>query len=325
MRVGVVLPQGYFNEFDGWDTVRAAERVVEVARLCEEVGFDSLWTGEHVLPKWDQAGPVFDCVTLSTSIASHTQRPEIGFIVLNATFRDASMTAKMAGTLDSISGGRLILGLGAGFKETEARAFGFDYPSLGERLRLLGEHFEILSRMARNDPGEVTFRGDFARVEAVSAQPATCGRDHIPLLIGGHGRKVTYRLAARFCDEININVQQSDFAEEREVLVERLGEVERDPATLLVSASINPIWPYADVTTSGSQRLMTAADVPATLPWEFRSDGSRVEEIAGWRELGIDRLTCGLPGVAESDEPVHELVDHLRQAGVELESGQGRS
>ncbi len=305
--------------------MRAWERVLEIARIGERLGFDSVWTGEHVLPKWDPAGAIFDCVTLSTAVAAHTERVGIGFIVLNATFRSASMTAKMAGTLDAISGGRLVLGLGAGFREEEARAFGFDYPDLGERMRLLGEHFEIVSRMTRHDSGPVTFDGRHARVEAVDAQPATSGRDHIPLLIGGHGRQVTFRLAARFCDEININVQPPDFREARDVLVERLEEVDRDPSTLMVSASINPIWPYADVTTSGSQRLMTADDIPATLAWDLSPDGSRVDEMATWRDLGIDRLTCGLPGVADSDEPIFELVDHLRQAGLAITDDDGGS
>lgn len=316
MRLGLLLPQGYFGEFDAWDPARAWERILAIAALGEELGFDSVWTGEHVLPKWDPAGPVLDCVTLSTAVAARVSRVEIGFVVLNATFRNAAMTAKMAGTLDAVSGGRLVLGLGAGFKASEAVAFGFDYPELPERLRILGEHFEIISQLARDDADPVSFAGAHARVEALSARPATAGRDHIPLLIGGHGRNVTFRLAARYCDEININVQPPEFAEGRAVLFDRLGEVDRDPATLVVSASINPIWPYADVTTSGRQRLMTTEDVPPALGWDLSEVGNRVDELVAWRELGIDRLVCGVPGIADSDDPIHELIDHLGQAGL---------
>src|SRR4029079_14869995 len=121
MKVGLLLPQGYFNEFEGWRPADAWARILEIARLGERLGFDSLWTGEHVLAKWDPEGPAFDCVTIQTAVAAHIPRVDIGFCVINSTFRNPAMTAKMAATLDTISGGRLVLGLGAGFKDNEAR------------------------------------------------------------------------------------------------------------------------------------------------------------------------------------------------------------
>ncbi len=106
MKIGLLLPQGYFNEFEGWTPTAAWERVLEVARLGERLGFDSLWTGEHVLAKWDPEGFAFDCVTLHTAVAAAVPRVDIGFGVINSTFRNPAMTAKMASTLDTISGGR---------------------------------------------------------------------------------------------------------------------------------------------------------------------------------------------------------------------------
>src|ERR671910_2500486 len=114
MKIGLLLPQGYFNEFEGWHPVAAWERVLEIARLGERLGFDALWTGEHVLAKWDPEGIAFDCVTLHTAVAAAVPRVDIGFGVINSTFRNPAMTAKMAATLDTMSGGRLILGPGAG-------------------------------------------------------------------------------------------------------------------------------------------------------------------------------------------------------------------
>ena len=110
MKIGLLLPQGYFNEFEGWQPVAAWERILEVARLGERLGFDALWTGEHVLAKWDPEGIVFDGLTLHTAVAAAVPRVDIGFGVINSTFRNPAMTAKMASTLDTISGGRLILG-----------------------------------------------------------------------------------------------------------------------------------------------------------------------------------------------------------------------
>ena len=206
MRIGLLIPQGYFGEFDGWEPGVAWARVLEIAIEAERRGFDSIWLGEHVLSKWNDAAPVFDCVTLAASIAAVVPRVEIGFTVVNSTFRNPAMTAKAAGTIDAVSGGRLVLGLGAGFKVSEATAFGQPYPDLPVRMAMLEEHFEIISRLTRTPPQHFSFRGEHAWVENGINSPGSAGRDHIPLLIGGHGRKVTFRIAARFCDELNINL-----------------------------------------------------------------------------------------------------------------------
>ena len=149
MKIGLLLPQGYFDEFAGWQPVAAWERILAIAQLGERLGFDALWAGEHTLSKWDPEGMVFDGLTLHTAVAAAVPRVDIGFGVINSTFRNPAMTAKMASTLDTISGGRLILGLGCGFKPSEASAFGAPFPDMKERLAMLGEHFEIISRMTR--------------------------------------------------------------------------------------------------------------------------------------------------------------------------------
>ena len=229
MKIGLLLPQGYFNEFEGWQPVAAWERILEVARLGERLGFDALWAGEHVLAKWDPEGMMFDCVTLHTAVAAAVPRVDIGFGVINSTFRNPAMTAKMASTLDTISGGRLILGLGCGFKPSEASAFGAPFPDMKERLAILGEHFEIISRMTRRDEAPFTFEGQHARVENVVNAPRTGGGDHVRLAIGGHGKNVTMRLAAKYCDEINIDLPAESLAEAMTVLADRCDEIGRDP------------------------------------------------------------------------------------------------
>ena len=318
MKIGLILPDGYFNEFEGWDPEVAWSRVLEVARLAHRLGFESLWNGEHVLSKWDPESIEFDCVTVMTAVAAVVPDVEIGFTVINSSFRNPAMTAKMAATLDTISDGRLILGLGAGFKDNEARAFGHPFPDLKERLAMLSEHFEIISRMTRRDESPFTFEGRFARVAEVVNNPRTGGRDHIPLLIGGHGRNVTFRLAARYCDEINIDVDLVDMPETLAVLHDRCGEIGRDPKTLMVSTGTNPAWPYPGLRVIGKQRMMTPADLPAILKADFSKLGTRAEELAGWRELGMDRVTCGVPGLADTDEGLYELIEDCRMAGLAI-------
>lgn len=318
MKIGLLLPQGYFNEFEGWNPVAAWERILHIAMLGERLGFDSLWAGEHVLAKWDPEGMMFDCVTLHTAIAAAVPRVDIGFGVINSTLRNPAMTARMASTLDTISGGRLILGLGCGFKEREARAVGADFPDMKERLAILGEHLEIISRMTRRDEPPVTFEGAHAQVDEAVNSPRTGGGDHVRLAIGGHGRNVTFRLAARHCDEINIDLPAEDLAEAMVVLADRCHEIGRDPATLGVVTGTNPAWPYPGLKVTGRQRFMRKEDLPAIMPYDFDALLPRADEMAQWVELGIDGVICGVPGLVDTDEGIHELIDDLRSAGLEL-------
>lgn len=319
MKVGLLIPQGYFDEFAGWDARRAWERMVEIALFGERLGFGSIWLGEHVVAKWDPESPAFDGVTAMCALAALVPRVELGFVVVNSSLRHPAMTAKMASTLDTVSDGRLVLGLGAGFKQNEAEWVGVDFPSAGRRLRMLGEHLEVISRMTRRGEPAVTFSGEFTRVSNAANAPRTGGRDHIPLLIGGHGKERTFRLAARYADEINIDVMPHELVEHRDVLHDRCREIGRDPQTITVAAGLNPCWPYGDLTVTGNQRMMEQHDVPAIMNMSLERDaGSRVAEIAEWKALGLDRLVCAAPGVVDTDESLHELVDHLAAAGVSL-------
>lgn len=318
MQIGLLLPQGYFDEFDGWTPAAAWDRILAIARLGERLGFGSLWTGEHVLSKWDPEAMAFDCVTIHTAVAATVPRVDIGFGVINSTFRHPAMTAKMASTLDTISGGRLILGLGCGFKPSEASAFGVPFPDIGERLAILGEHLEIISRMTRRAEPRFTYAGEHARVEEVANSPRTGGGDHVRLAIGGHGPNVTFRLAARYCDEINVDLPPEDMPDALALLADRCEEIGRDPTTLGVAVGTNPAWPYPGLRAVGRQRFMTPKDLPAIMPYDLAAIAPRAEEFARWVELGIDRLICAVPGFADTDEGVYELIDDLRAAGIEL-------
>src|ERR1700741_2674798 len=121
MRFGLCVPQGYFNEYDGGDPVRAWKRPLEVAQLGARLGFESIWTGEHVTSKWGGHGSTaFDVWVLPTAVAALVPDVEIGFSVVNSTFSNPALTAKRAATLDVITEGRVVLGLGAGFRQDGA-------------------------------------------------------------------------------------------------------------------------------------------------------------------------------------------------------------
>ena len=183
---------------------------------------------------------------------------------------------------------------------------------------MLGEHFEIISRMTRRDEPPFTFEGEHARVENVVNNPRTGGGDHVRLAIGGHGKNVTYRLAAKYCDEINIDLP----ADARPRRSRRPGRpLRRDrprPGDARPRDRHEPGLALPRPAATGRQRLMTKEDLPAIMPYDFDNLLPRADEMAHWVELGIDSIIWARPALVDTDEGVYELVDDLRTAGIEL-------
>jgi hypothetical protein len=174
--------------------------------------------------------------------------------------------------------------------------------------------------MTRRGEAPFTFEGAHARVQDVVNAPRTGGGDHVRLLIGGHGRNVTFRLAARYCDEINIDAGVDEMAEAIEAVHGRCDEIGRDPATLTLATGTNPAWPYPGLKTTGKQRMMKQEDLPAIMDYDFSTILPRPAELGRWVELGLDRVICGVPGLVDTDDGLYELIDDCRAAGAEFTS-----
>ena len=274
MKLGLTLPQGCDREYLGLDPGTAWQRTLDVARLAEEAGFESLWLYDHmqVDPPPEDA-IVFDPIVEISALAVVTSRARLGHLVLSAAYRNAGLTAKMISTVDVVSGGRAILGIGAGWKEDEWLAYGYGFPVARERLEILADHLEIISRML--GPGRATYEGRHARVIDAIHEPKGL-QARIPILVGGNGPKVTWRLAARFADELNLDALPPGAVERAlPVIAERCAEVGRDPATLPVSVHV---WGEADAPAGAARR----------------------ERLLAYAELGLARAVVqGFPGVQE--------------------------
>jgi alkanesulfonate monooxygenase SsuD/methylene tetrahydromethanopterin reductase-like flavin-dependent oxidoreductase (luciferase family) len=291
VQVGLTLPQGCDREFLGLDAASAWRRTVEVARSGEALGFESLWVYDHftVDPPPEEA-IVFDPFVELSVIAAATTRARLGHLVLAAAYRNAALTAKMICTLDVVSGGRVDLGIGAGWKQDEWEAFGYGFPSAGERLDILADHLEVISRMLA--PGRATFDGHHARVSDAINDPKGLQFPRIPILVGGNGPNRTWRLAARFADELNLDaLPPAAVAEALPVIRERCREVERDHASLRVSVHI---WGEA-----------------AAAPGQARRDRLREYE-----DLGVDRVMVQGFGAVSDDGLLEAIAEDCVSAGL---------
>ena len=204
VRFGLQIPSFSFPKHPD-ENVFAVAR--DIAGEAEGLGFDSLWLMDHmfqipvVAPETD---PLPDCWTTLAALAASTSRMRLGTLVSCVGFRPPSVLAKMAATLDVISGGRLIVGLGAGWCDWEHRAYGFEFPPAGVRLAQLEEALQILIAMWTEE--RASFAGAHFRVEDAVCSPKPVQRPHPPILVGGSGAKVTLRIAAQYARLHNIGV-----------------------------------------------------------------------------------------------------------------------
>jgi F420-dependent oxidoreductase-like protein len=221
---GIYVPQLAF----GYDDV------LERARLCEELGISSLWLFDHLYGPELPDTPALEGWTLATALLAQTTRLRVGHLVLCATFRHPALLAKMATTLDVISGGRLELGLGSGSYEPEHQRAGIAWGTFAERTELLGETLEILTRMFTGEP--TTFAGKHFELSEMPNLPPPVQQPHPPLHVGGIGERRTLPLVARYADVWNVPTYGlGDLEHKRDVLAAECERIGRDPASIRTS------------------------------------------------------------------------------------------
>src|SRR5438445_2035180 len=228
MKYGVIVPQGWRMDLVGIkDPVEAYETMTGVAQAVEELGYDSVWLFDHfhTVPVPTQE-VTFECWMSTAALARDTKRVRVGQIVTCNGYRNPALLAKMASTVDALSHGRLVLGIGAGWYEHEYRAYGYPYPETAERLRRLREAVQIILAMWTQE--EASFEGTYYQVKGAINQPKGVQQPHIPLLIGGGGEKVTLRLVAQYADACNVGDDPATVKQKLAVLKEHCETVGRD-------------------------------------------------------------------------------------------------
>ncbi|HYF44795.1 MAG TPA: TIGR03560 family F420-dependent LLM class oxidoreductase [Acidimicrobiales bacterium] len=231
VRFGAFVPQGWKTEFAGWDPAQAWARAKEVARTAELAGYDHLWVYDHVetVPR-RVPEPMFEAWTVMAALAEVTSRARLGQLVTCAGYRSPALLAKMAATVDVLSGGRLIFGIGAGWFDEEYRSHGYEYPSDRERLELLEETI-LVAKALWTEP-EARFEGAHARLDGAISYPKPL-QSLPPIWVGGGGEKVTLRIAAQHADATNWQVGLDEFVHKSEVLARHCEDLGRDPASIV--------------------------------------------------------------------------------------------
>ncbi|HEY5519420.1 MAG TPA: TIGR03560 family F420-dependent LLM class oxidoreductase [Candidatus Limnocylindrales bacterium] len=295
MKIGVIVPQGWTGEYKGWNAIDAWSRTRDVAWQAEALGFESIWLFDHfhTVPR-PTLEITFEAFTTLAALAAETRRVRLGHVVLCSAYRNPALTIKMICTLDAISGGRMELGLGAGWKRDEWRAYGYGFPDAPERLAILKDQLEIARAMMTDD--RATYAGEQRSIDGAINKPAPVQQPRIPIMVGGNGPNVTWRLAARYADELNVDGMTPD--ELRRALPTirtRCEEIGRDPATLAVSVHV--WW----------EQLEAQAGAP------------RADLVAAYRELGVSRIIGLVRSSADSDEALARWAEDARAGGAELE------
>jgi F420-dependent oxidoreductase-like protein len=293
MQVGLMAPQGWKGEYDGWEPAAAWARTVELAEHAEDLGFESLWVFDHFHTVPRPTNEItFESFSVLAALAMATHRVRIGHMVVCTGFRNPALTAKLSSTIDVISGGRFELGIGAGWKEDEWRAYGYGFPPLAERMAAFGDHLEVITAMFA--PGRATYEGTHATVRGAYNVPKGLQQPRIPIIVGGNGEKVTAGYAIRYADELNFVFLEPDVIATRIRDVRARCEAEgRDPATLRFS-----LYESDEAVRHAGQ--------------------ARIDRLARMAEIGLDRIVCFPTRWSPTRDAQAAFAADCRAAGLSL-------
>ena len=239
-------------------------------RQIEALGFDSAWLFDHFLAT-ERGGTdhtYLEAWTTLAGLAAVTARVHLGVLVTGNTYRHPSMLAKQAVTIDHISGGRLILGLGAGWYEPEHMAYGFAFPTPGERVSRVREAVQIITGLQHQE--RTTFQGRYYTLEEAPFEPKPVRPGGIPLVIGTRGPRML-RIVAQYADRWNMVGRPEDVRETGKLLLDACAAVGRDPATIRWSAAA---WP-------GRVGFNPLA-----------SPSAYIDLVRGYQEVGVSEVIC---------------------------------
>lgn len=318
MRFGTFVPQGWKMDQVGRPVADQWPHIAATAATIEAAGYDSLWVYDHFhthpVPSQES---VFEAWSLMAALAVATERVRIGQMCTCVLYRPASLLGKIALSVDAISGGRLDVGIGAGWSVKEFEAYGYDFPSAGVRLDMLEEAAQVLIEMWTSDLGR--FEGEHYSLAGAISHPKSTQKPYPPLWIAGGGEQRTLKIVAKYGDHANFGNSVESFIHKSEVLERHCESLGRDFDEIGRSVHLMSVIgrDEADL----ERKLEVAAVRRNSTPEEFaaehfaRTVPQAIAELTRYRDAGVDEMILYFYDMGAHDSLelfAAEVAPHLR-------------
>ena len=227
MKIGAMVPQGWRMDLNGIAPENQWDTILKASKQIEDLNYESVWVYDHfhTVPSPTQ-DPTFECWSLMAALSQVTEKVRIGQMCTCNSYRNPAYLTKVASTIDSMSGGRLEFAIGAGWYDQEYKAYGYDYPTAGVRLKMLEEALQIY--IAMNTKDKASFNGEYYSINNAINQPKPLQKPYPPLWVCGGGEKVTLKLLAKYGDYGNWDVDVDGFISKSKILKNHCEEQNRD-------------------------------------------------------------------------------------------------
>lgn len=293
MHFGLFIPQGWRLDLVGIPAAQHWPLMSELAAHADDSAWDSVWVYDHfhtVPVPTDEA--THEAWSLMSALAATTSRVKLGQMCTAMSYRNPAYLAKIAATVDAISGGRTQMGIGGGWYEHEWRAYGYGFPSAGERLGRLDEGVQIMRDAWRD--GRVTFDGKYYQVNDAIVAPKPLQEGGLPLWIAGGGEKVTLKIAAKYAQYTNFSSAPEEFARKSEILAGHCRAVGTDYGAIVRSANFNAVVGSSEADVKERLARIRARQVgkaPETAVDAMLANVASPDSATGTPEQIVDRLT----------------------------------
>ena len=300
MKIGVFVPQGWRMDLnsikleDQWNTI------LKAATNIENLGYESIWVYDHfhTVPKPTQ-DPTFECWTLMSALSQTTSKVRLGQMCTCNSYRNPAYLTKVASNIDVMSNGRLEYAIGAGWYDHEYRAYGYEYPSAGIRLKMLEESLIIYKKMTTEETP--TFNGEFYQIDGAINQPKPIQKPYPPLWVCGGGERVTLKLLAKYGDYGNWDVDVDGFVQKSNILQNHCENVGRDFSEIGKTLHTNVlIADNQNDLDKKVEKLATYTNIPKDYYYERPLIGTKdkvFETIEQYKEAGCIYLIAYIPDV----------------------------
>ena len=227
MKIGAFVPQGWRMDLNGVTQDKQWQTILDAANKIEELDYESLWVYDHfhTVPKPTQ-NPTYECWTLMSALSQKTSKLRLGQMCTCNSYRNPAYLTKVASNIDVMSGGRLEYAIGAGWYDHEYKAYGYDYPTAGIRLKMLEESLIIYKLMTTEE--NPVYEGEFYKIDGAINQPKPLQKPYPPLWVCGGGEKVTLKLLAKYGDYGNWDVDVDGFINKSNILQDHCNKVNRE-------------------------------------------------------------------------------------------------